>query len=356
MFRTLLLSLFITQAAHAYPTFQRLGYIGCTTCHFLPTGGGTLTTYGRGIGDTLSAFPQEVEREPKPYMQMFEARTIGIDSVRGFDSFLMQADYLASYEIDSKWRADASLGLGLERPADGSFVEVSDGANALVLRRALLSYALAKGNAVQVGRDLLPNGLNIDDHTSFLRSSNKRNVLDYPTQARYDFSGKWGQIIPYVFGPTFEEDDQNREWGAGVRAEYQISKSQTVGLVGLLGASEAINRGAYGMFTRLSPSPWSGVIAEFVRTHRALQQGSAISFDQDVLYLRPYVALPGWLETGLVYESLSTGTPFEESITRWGPAFNARMYPGVTLLLDFRKTERTSRSEWMTIGQIFLWL
>ena len=44
-----------TRPAHAYTWMIRHGYGGCTTCHTDPSGGETLTRYGRAQSDLLSA-------------------------------------------------------------------------------------------------------------------------------------------------------------------------------------------------------------------------------------------------------------------------------------------------------------
>ena len=37
------------QTASAYPTLTRKGYTSCSTCHYNPSGGGALTSYGKYI-------------------------------------------------------------------------------------------------------------------------------------------------------------------------------------------------------------------------------------------------------------------------------------------------------------------
>ncbi len=59
---SLLLLLFFTTEAWAYPQLIRHGYTSCTTCHVSPRGGGVLTAYGRALGkEILSAWSYEGE-------------------------------------------------------------------------------------------------------------------------------------------------------------------------------------------------------------------------------------------------------------------------------------------------------
>ncbi|MGZ3707386.1 MAG: hypothetical protein ACXWPM_00860 [Bdellovibrionota bacterium] len=43
------LALFLSPSAHAFPEMIRAGYTNCSTCHFNPNGGGLLTPYGRAL-------------------------------------------------------------------------------------------------------------------------------------------------------------------------------------------------------------------------------------------------------------------------------------------------------------------
>src|SRR5436190_6515955 len=48
--------------ALAFPEMIRHGYVNCTTCHVSPSGGGTLTEYGRELSkEVLSTWSKEGE-------------------------------------------------------------------------------------------------------------------------------------------------------------------------------------------------------------------------------------------------------------------------------------------------------
>ena len=53
LFFVLLLTSLLGSLAFAYPENVRHGYVNCTSCHVSPTGGGTLTPYGRGLSAEL---------------------------------------------------------------------------------------------------------------------------------------------------------------------------------------------------------------------------------------------------------------------------------------------------------------
>src|SRR5262245_57728076 len=50
--------------AHACPDMIRHGYVNCATCHVSPTGGGTLSEYGRALSlEALSTWGNEGESD-----------------------------------------------------------------------------------------------------------------------------------------------------------------------------------------------------------------------------------------------------------------------------------------------------
>ncbi|HTL12938.1 MAG TPA: hypothetical protein VL588_10645 [Bdellovibrionota bacterium] len=51
--------------SHAFPDMVRHGYIHCATCHLSPTGGGTMSEYGRALSqEVLSSAGSEKENQP----------------------------------------------------------------------------------------------------------------------------------------------------------------------------------------------------------------------------------------------------------------------------------------------------
>lgn len=361
--------------AWAYPTYHRLGYLSCVACHHLSTGGGVLTPYGKSVGDTLSALAPKEARDYQPswFEGMVQSRTMlqtmqsGVSAPRA-QLFAMQLDALASVTppggvLQEKLRGDFALGLGLRRSPTGGFVDVQPGWGAVVLRRALLTASLTDELQLSGGRDFLPDGLAIEDHTSYLRARGRRGVYDYPTQLRLTWLKEAWVIQPYAFGPTFEETPDNREWGGGSRVEWSFAQNQSVGLSATFGQSAAIRRWVGAAFTRLSLQDWNGLIAEYSFTLRQAMDGSYSPFGQHLVYAKPYIVLPGWLETGWVVEGLLVGFPFEEQGLRTGPSVNLRLLRGINFLLDLRYTASLGSgpaANWLTgwVGtfQAFLWI
>ncbi|TWW07957.1 hypothetical protein E3A20_29150, partial [Planctomyces bekefii] len=45
--------LFASSLASAFPTLTRKGYTSCATCHYNPSGGGALTSYGKYVAQEV---------------------------------------------------------------------------------------------------------------------------------------------------------------------------------------------------------------------------------------------------------------------------------------------------------------
>jgi hypothetical protein len=338
--------------AHAYVTYQRLGYVSCAACHFVPTGGGLLTPYGESVGAAMSAFQEEYAPAERNVYAGVQARVLEMDSSTRANPFLMQADLLGTAFIRKDTRLDVVAGFNLDQD-QSEFASVPSGWDALILRRALLNQDLGDRTSIAVGRDAAVAGLNIDDHTSFLRSTNRRGIEDTPTQIRFLYQTDELQLLPYVFLPSYEESPDNQEYGTGVRAEYVLNSTNSVGATALYGNTPAISRLSGGPYLRLSHDHWNGLVAEALFTRRnvhALSQG----FGQENFYVRPYVAFPEWIETSWIYEYLHVGAPFTEWGTQYGPEVNVRLHRMISLIGDGRNLGLNGRSDWSWYGQIFL--
>src|SRR6185312_5507479 len=202
------------RTARAYPTYQRLGYVSCNACHFLPTGGGLLTPYGRGIEASMAAWSRDINPPDEAINQGIQGRLIGLSSTNTANPFLMQADDLNSAFVTKYVRVDSVVGAALQQGQ--SWLTVPGGWDDVLVRRFLVSGLIDDSQTIQVGRDSYPQGLNIDDHTALLKMDNKRNVTDYPTQVRYIHQSDTLQLMPYLYAPSFEELPEDQEEGAGM--------------------------------------------------------------------------------------------------------------------------------------------
>jgi hypothetical protein len=352
--------------AWAYPQFIRHEYPTCVACHVSPRGGGILTDYGQGIAASLSAFTQDYEGPPTtPFYKFitadnrlthgFQFRLMQVRKEnRPPSTFPMQMDYLNVAQFNPKWRFETTLGIFVQRNGQGS-VSLDMGVfNKLVLRKALLVDRYSEESEVSVGRDFLPIGLNLDDHTLYVKAKNRRGVLDFSTQARWDtWKGDW-QLTPFVFAPSYEETFPNREWGLGGRAEYSITKRFTLGGTMLAGRSQAIGRELVDVFTRYSPITLFAILAEYDYTLRqSVSSGGDPQFAQHTAYLRPSAELLEWLDLGWVGEFETRESPFYEKNWKTGPSLYARLQRNVTLIVDARENWSDIDKEALFTAQLY---
>lgn len=363
VYSALFLGLFggLAPQAQAYPQMIRMGYVSCRSCHTSMAGGGSLTGYGMTVQGELSAFVRENPPAEEPrFMHSLHARAAMVAPSSRSEYFLMQLDYLNSTRILPTLRIDATLGLGLERGPNGQFVQGTTGWGGLVLRRLFLTWDVARSkgfqHSLQLGRDLLPGGLGIDDHTSYLRTRTRRSVLDYATQLRYELITKPFQGLAYAFAPSFEEKPENREYGGGLRTEASPWNWLAVGVSGLYGRSPSIERWAVGPTLRIAPWKWAGLLTEYQWLNRAIV-GSSVNFAQHVFYAKNFYFPVDWLELGGVAEYLQVQSPFGEQAWKVGPTLNARITHWGSILADLRHTWRDGVAQgWAFAGQLFVHL
>ncbi len=330
-----------------------MGYVSCIACHSNPMGGGVLTDYGRSVQAAMSAFSRELNLEDRQVHVALQARSIGFSQSGPANPFLMQADLLGLAHLRENLSLQTSIGPNLQRRE--SFATVPSGADAFVVRRALVQWQLSEESMIQAGRDFPVQGLQLDDHTSFLRTRNRRNILDYPTQLRFIRQTDSMQLIPYVSFPSFEEADRNREYGTGIRSEFSLNDRNSVGALAFYGNTPALSRAMAGGFFRLSHDHWNALLGEALVT-RFHQHASDSGFTQANLYLRPSISFPEWTETSFIFEVLNVGTPYSRTLQQWGPELNIRIHEWISLIGDGRQihTPDFGTNNWIWYGQVFL--
>lgn len=168
--------------ASAEPMFLSKQYPRCTACHYSPSGGGLLTSYGRSLSrEEISTFgrrgaagaaPPEASRSEESFL--FGA--LGSDSPlqlgldirpshldvgvpgRAIDArnFLMNLDLQAAWQRE-RWTAYGSVG---RKPTGGG---------ELVSYEHWVAYQISDALSVRGGRFLPAYGVRFADHTSFTR-------------------------------------------------------------------------------------------------------------------------------------------------------------------------------------------
>ncbi len=317
-------------AAHAYPEFIKNGYANCVTCHNSPRGGGMLNAYGKGIGASESFLARELPEEKKPTLEHgFLGR--GMFLVNNEVSvFPMQLDYLGTLNLIDSLRFETVLGLQPTRVVN--LLDNKKWSDYFVFRKILTNYRPAEGLEFSLGRDFAPVGIQLPDHTAYVKLRNRRNVTDFVTQLRAEYWGEKYQITPFLYLPSYLEAKTNQERGVGLRGEYLFNDTTSVGSSFLLGSTTSIDRQLYTLFARVSGEKF-GVLSEFDLTNR---KTASATFKQYSYFVKPFYFPFSWLEAAFYFEGLLVDKPFFDRLTRMGPSAFFRLNKEFSFQADGR--------------------
>ncbi len=180
--------------AAAYPQFQfSSGTNRCGQCHFAPSGGGLLTSWGRDeSADTISlggdgAFLHGLV-SPPAWLGIggdfrLAALTNDVGSPTGPESavFPMQADIYVRAAFTESLSLNVTGGIrGIERPSDGSIGgRLGAAADDLMSREHYLMWRpSATGPYARVGRFFAPYGLRFVEHIYYVRRYTGFNLYE----------------------------------------------------------------------------------------------------------------------------------------------------------------------------------
>lgn len=347
-------------SASAHPEMIRLGYARCTACHTDSFGGGMLTSYGKGISHAESFFSKELEEnsEEPTLRHGFRGRVAWLRDQEGSQFFPMQADYLGHVKMPHTRRVNADVVLGVDQKRT-DLTKTSNFTDRFLVRKALLRWDINPTTTLAVGRDFLPVGLNIADHSAMIRSQTRRGVTDYVTQVRNTWTFEHWDITPFVYFPSFEEEDNNRESGLGFQMNYLFSESVKFGKNISVGSTPSIFRFSSGMNFSVALSEKFGFLFEYNGTLRDIRAGDGKSFWQHLMFIEPFWFPFTYLKTALTAERMTRAEPFETTLYRYGPSLDLRMNGSLSLLFDIRKTVQPNISlpaETLYFGQLFVHL
>jgi hypothetical protein len=194
----------ICRRAQAYPQFQfSSGTSRCSECHFAPAGGGgLLTSYGRDASEELSSFKGNggflhgAATLPSWLALGFDGRGAYASNSTGgttqTDSaiFPMQADAYGRAAFLHDWSLTVTAGYRGERRSatddTGANAYEPEGASQFISREHYLMWRPASlGPYVRAGRFFAPYGLQLAEHTTYIRRDLGFNLLE----ETYNLSG-----------------------------------------------------------------------------------------------------------------------------------------------------------------------
>ena len=272
------------------------GFSKCGSCHTDPSGGETLTAFGRYQSEHLltmggadieedstgSRFLFGAVKEPKNvnlggsyrHMVLYSASVPTVPAE--WRQFPMQVDVYGSARF-GQFQLGASLGVakGIEGNAHvrGAQLNQEPGEGFIVLsRNHYLGLWLASDTLLRVGRLNLPFGIRIPEHTLWVRESTRTDrESDQQHGASLTYSGgRWRMDAMLVLGNFQINPDRYRERGYAVTVEYLLNPRLAVGASSILTYSqvdaltrvEDSVRYADGLLLRWGPSTKLSVLGE----------------------------------------------------------------------------------------------
>ena len=354
----LFLLMLIGEPLLASPTMIRFRYTNCVVCHVSPQGRGILNQYGRGVDEAQSLRGGDFEPSLSLIRRFLNANgrinhdirlvsyvNLAQSKVTNSSSTYQRLDYINSTRITEKHRVSFTVGIdsfpisqavtkAYYAPPDRTLNIANKGRNTyLVLSKALWEYQTEGGLEIAIGRDYLPTGVNISDHSSFIRSRNRQGFTEVPTQLKLFWGTDKFQIMPFIFGPSGQEVAKYREFGFGTLAERVLWNSRmVVGFSGLIANGPTVNRQLLGLYSRMGFGNW-GIFLEHDITIRQLKTESKASFNQYATFVQPFWALREWFYLILTLEHLKVGSPYSENAYKLGSKIAMRLTSNHTLAL-----------------------
>jgi hypothetical protein len=253
-------SFFSGQAAFAFPEMVRYNYVNCTACHVSPTGGGTLTAYGRETTrDILSTWGAEGEQKAAYFINSPEWLSLGGDyrsaysyinsatTEAGQNNF-MQLDLEAAAQY-KKFTFDASL--GYQDPTAPNLWS-----DYLISRRHYIMYHATDELAIRGGRFYPAFGIYSPNHSLAVRSllniESPEQVgqgESYNLELSY-LGDTYSVIATGIFGRPDDNNAVNHEEGASLVVSRSILDHYKVGVSYLYGGNTGEHRhvaGPYGI-------------------------------------------------------------------------------------------------------------
>jgi hypothetical protein len=204
--------------AEAYPQFQfSSGTNRCSQCHFSPSGGGLLTSWGRDeSADTISmggdgAFLHGLVPLPSALGIGGDLRLAALNNDVGDPSgpqvaaFPMQADIYVRAAFTESLSLNVTGGVrGVERPSDGSFGgRIGAAANDLMTREHYLMWRpSATGPYARLGRFFAPYGLRFVEHVYFVRRYTGFNLYEETYNASGGYVADDWEVHATLFAPV----------------------------------------------------------------------------------------------------------------------------------------------------------
>lgn len=265
-----------TQAVFAYPEMIRHGYVNCTACHVSPSGGGTLTEYGRSLsGEVFSTWSQPGESGYLygllPTTQTFQGggdfRFIQTHRetstlIKG-ETIFMQLDAELAVQL-GKWTALVSGGI------EESESEGNDESLGLISRKHWVGYRFQDNFFLRAGRFQRNFLFNTAEHETLV----KRLAAFYPASETYNVEASYlGEDGEFFLTANLGRPDRNsldRESGTTIKGALNLSTNSKLGLQYDYSRNTKMTRHLFGPYLAYSFNEKIILLSEFVFNRGAL--------------------------------------------------------------------------------------
>lgn len=300
-----LLVLLWANQAWAYPHFIGKGYTNCGTCHYSPTGGGLLNSYG--VGTLEAMFPDDVESGAFTSLResLAKADVTGRDeqgeATFQWDGGLDLRLLLTSTEREVKGDQElllipmlAEVGAVAAYGPTLLYATVTPrrtgperAPNAIFSREHWLMVRFSDATGVRGGRMVLPFGLRLADHTQYVREDLGFDKWDQSYALEVDHASEQWMISAAAFaGDLWLDPKPLQERGVAGTVAYNVPSKASFGASVLGGRSEATMRAAGSVFARWQPFSAVYLLAEVA--------GQQVWSDEDAQFTIAGYLRPGW--------------------------------------------------------------
>lgn len=247
----ILMILFISSQALAFPEMIRHHYVSCTACHFAPSGGGLLTQYGRTISaELLSTWGGE--KEARSFYGGIDSEKINSWLQVGGSVRALQFHHESGKVTEGRtipMQAGVELAVLLKKWTGNIFVGKLDKDWRIdpVGTRFYLMYQFLDELTVRIGRFIPVFGLNIPQHTVVTRSGlgfnqgQERDSLEAMWSGEtWNFAWTASQSVPVA-------SEVPQETAVSTQVNYILNDSHKLGMSFWLGNSDQQNRSMVGL-------------------------------------------------------------------------------------------------------------
>lgn len=242
-----------------YPHFVGLGYTSCLTCHYNPFGSGPLNDYGRALSATavsartfysddfseeeianksgffFTAPKNNFFRPSLDYRGLLLKRNFGEENTETEFINMMLDLNLVLKNATNSLIFSSTVGYA---PVPISLKDSDDEVEEYRLRELYLGWRMFDGFGVYVGLMDKIYGLRIAEHTAYSRSITNltHNDQSYGIQLHYN-SSNFEIGAGYFIGNLVQEENL-RQVGASIKADYVLSHKSTIGVSALSSQNE----------------------------------------------------------------------------------------------------------------------